>query len=92
MYGLLGFLLTYGENFMSAAPLEIHLLRKIVTCSILILPAVYIYNVMTEYCKQCFLHSVLSLTFTLKCSIQCGFECGIFFILSEYRIISKWPE
>ncbi len=41
MYGLLGFLLTYGENFMSAAPLEIHLLRKIVTCSILILPAVY---------------------------------------------------
>ena len=43
MYGLLGLLPTSGENVMSIAPLEIFLLRKMVTCSILILPAVYIY-------------------------------------------------
>ncbi len=43
MYGLLGLLPTSGENFKSTAPLEIYLLRKMVTCSILILPAVYIY-------------------------------------------------
>ncbi len=29
-----------GENVMSTAPLEIYLLRKMVTCSVLILPAV----------------------------------------------------
>ncbi len=40
LYGLLGLLPTSGENFMSTAPLEIYLLRKMVTCSILILPAV----------------------------------------------------
>ncbi len=34
MYGLLGLLSTSGENFKSAAPLEIYLLRKKVTCSI----------------------------------------------------------
>ena len=43
MYGLLGLLPTYGEHFMSIAPLEIYLLRKMVTCSILILPAVCIF-------------------------------------------------
>ncbi len=31
---------TSGEHFMSTAPLEIYLLRKMVMCSILILPAV----------------------------------------------------
>ncbi len=41
MYGLLGLLPASGENFKSTAPLEIYLLRKMVTCSILILPAVY---------------------------------------------------
>ncbi len=40
MYGLFGLLPTSGENFMSTALLEIYLLRKMVTCSILILPAV----------------------------------------------------
>ena len=40
MYGLPGSLPTYGENFTSTAPLEIYLLRKMVTCSIRILPAV----------------------------------------------------
>ena len=40
MYGLLGLLPTSGENVMSIAPSEIYLLRKMVTCSILILPAV----------------------------------------------------
>ncbi len=40
MYALLGFFPTSGENFMSTAPLKIYLLRKMVTCSILILPAV----------------------------------------------------
>ncbi len=44
MYGLLGLLPTSGEYFMSTAPLEIYLLRKMVTCSILILPAIYIYT------------------------------------------------
>ncbi len=43
MYGLLGLLPTSGENFMSTAPLEIYLLRKMVTCLILILPAVCMY-------------------------------------------------
>ncbi len=38
----LGLLQTFVENFMSTAPLEIYLLRKMVTCSILILPAVFI--------------------------------------------------
>src|SRR4029434_8036036 len=42
--GLLGLLPTSGENVMSIAPLEIFLLRKMVTCSILILPAIYIYT------------------------------------------------
>ncbi len=32
----------HGENFKSTAPLEIYLLGKMVMCSILILPAVYI--------------------------------------------------
>ncbi len=36
-YGLLGLLLTSGENFKSTGPLEIYLLRKIMT---FILPAV----------------------------------------------------
>ncbi len=40
MYGLLGLLPTSGDNFKSTAPLEIYLLRKTVTCSILILPTV----------------------------------------------------
>ncbi len=40
MYGLFGLLPTSAENFMSTAPLEIYLLRKMVMCSILILPAV----------------------------------------------------
>ncbi len=40
MYGLLGLLTTSGENSMSTAPLEIYLLRKMETCSILILSAV----------------------------------------------------
>ena len=44
MYGLLGLLPTSGENFMSIAPLEIYLLRKMVTCSILILPAVSLWT------------------------------------------------
>ncbi len=47
-YRLLGLLPTAGENFMSTAPLEIYLLRKTLTCSILILPAVYLalfYNI-----------------------------------------------
>ncbi len=41
MYGLLGLSLLFGENVMSKAPLEIYLLGIRVTCSILILPAVY---------------------------------------------------
>ncbi len=41
MYGLFGLLPTSGEHFKSTTPLEIYLLRKIVMCSILILPAVY---------------------------------------------------
>ncbi len=43
MYGLLGLLPTSGENVMSTSPLETDLLRKMVTCSILILPAVCVY-------------------------------------------------
>lgn len=38
--GLDGLLLTSGDNFMSIAPLEVSLLGKLVTCSMLILPAV----------------------------------------------------
>ncbi len=38
MYGLLWLLSTFGENFMSAATLEIYLLRNII-----ILPAVCLY-------------------------------------------------
>ncbi len=34
MYGLFGLLPTSGENFKSTAPLELYLLRKMVTCSI----------------------------------------------------------
>ncbi len=49
MYGLLWLLSTSGENFMSTAPLEIYLLRKMVKCSILILPAVYIYIYLTDF-------------------------------------------
>ncbi len=41
MYGLLGLLPTSGANLKLTAPLEIHLLRKIVTCSMLILTAVF---------------------------------------------------
>ncbi len=41
MYGLLGFLPTSGDNYLSTAPLEIYLLTKMVACSIFILPAVY---------------------------------------------------
>ncbi len=52
MYGLLGLLPTSGENFMSTAPLEIHVLRKMVTCSILILPAVYIYEAVFWPCVE----------------------------------------
>ncbi len=40
MYVSLRLLPTSGENFMSTALLEIHLLRKMVMCSVLILPAV----------------------------------------------------
>ncbi len=43
MYRLIGLLTTSGENFKSTAPSEIYLLRKKVTCSILILP-IYIYK------------------------------------------------
>ncbi len=49
MYGLLGLLLTSGENFKSRAPLEIYLLGKMVTCSILILPAVCLHFDFSEY-------------------------------------------
>ncbi len=42
MYGLLGLLPTSGDNFKSTATLEIHLLRKMVTCSMLILSAAFI--------------------------------------------------
>ncbi len=42
MYGLFGLLPTSCENFISTAPLEIYLLWKMVMCSILILPAVFI--------------------------------------------------
>lgn len=38
MCRLLRLLPTSGENFMSITPLEIYLLRKMVTCSILVLP------------------------------------------------------
>lgn len=41
MCGLDGLLPTSGEKFISIAHLEIHLLRKLVTCSKLILPAVF---------------------------------------------------
>ncbi len=44
MYGLLGLLPTSAENFMSTAPLEIYLLGEMVTYSILILPAVFVYH------------------------------------------------
>ncbi len=44
IYGLLGLFPTSGENFMSRAPLEIYLLRNMVTCSILILPAVFLWR------------------------------------------------
>ncbi len=43
MYGLLRLLPISGENLMSTAPLEIYFMRKMVACSILILPAIYIY-------------------------------------------------
>lgn len=36
-----GLLLTFGLNFMSMALLEMYLLRKLVTSSILILPVVH---------------------------------------------------
>ncbi len=53
MYGLLGLLPTSGENFMSTAPLEIYLMRKMMT-SILILPAIYIYIYIYMYiCPMC---------------------------------------
>ncbi len=39
MYGLLGLLPTSGENIKSTALLQIYLLRKMVTCLILILLA-----------------------------------------------------
>ncbi len=41
MYGLFGLLPTSGENFISTAPLEIYLLRKMVMCLILMVPAVF---------------------------------------------------
>ncbi len=41
MYGLFGLLLTSGENFISTLPSEIYLLRKMLTCLILMLPAVF---------------------------------------------------
>ena len=40
MCGLHGLLLTFGEYFITIVPLEIYLLRKMLVCSILILPAV----------------------------------------------------
>ncbi len=54
-YGLLWLLPTSGENVIPTAHLETYLLGKMVTCSILILPAVYIhvqgsvYNHFTKY-------------------------------------------
>ncbi len=53
MDGLLGLLPTSGENFKSTAPLEIYLLRKKMTCSIPILPAVYIYIYIYIYICIC---------------------------------------
>lgn len=41
MYESLGLLPTPGENLKKIAALEMCLLRKMVTCSILILPAVH---------------------------------------------------
>ncbi len=38
MYGLLGLLLTSGENVKSAAPLEVYFTEKEICDSILILP------------------------------------------------------
>ncbi len=42
MHELLGLLPTAGENFKSKAPLEMYLVRKMVTHSILILLTVYL--------------------------------------------------
>lgn len=42
MYGLHRLLPTCGEKFMSIAPLEVDLPRKMETCSTPVLPAVYI--------------------------------------------------
>ncbi len=52
MYGLLWLLPTSGENFMSTAPLEIYLLRKMLVCSILILPAVNLNDLMKSQLLQ----------------------------------------
>ncbi len=48
-FGLLGLLPTSGEHFKSTAPLEIYLMRKMLTCSILILPTVYIYTTIQKF-------------------------------------------
>src|SRR4029434_6974215 len=61
MCGLLGLLPTSGEKFMSIAPLEIFLLRKMVTCSILILPAVHTYSHTHTY--------ILTHTYIHTCSL-----------------------
>src|SRR4029434_5367014 len=74
MYGLLGLLPTSGENFMSIAPLEIFLLRKMVTCSILILPAVSIYSV-SQYVYMAKCNCCLSVACAKVCVYICVCVC-----------------
>ncbi len=68
MYGLLGLLSTSGEKFKSTAPLEIYLLRKIVTRSILILPAVYSPHCLVSVFVKCNL-LLMSFCFTVYCQV-----------------------
>ena len=48
MCGLLGSLLTFGENLITIAPLEIYLMIKMLIYSILILPAVCLEKIGAE--------------------------------------------
>ncbi len=63
MHGLLGLISTSGEDFISTALLEIYLLRKIVTCSIL-------FDLLTSciplYWTQCVNYKMLFNYFSLQ--------------------------
>ncbi len=64
-----------GENVMSTAPLEIYLRRKLVTCSILILPAAYIYIYifcLTIHCRMGKLNPETTDKNKSNCSLVCA--------------------